>query len=115
MYMRGIDDKMFNMADASKNYEYGGGFVELDYAGLANNRLVASALYNWIAPPSYDSGNAKFKAYSGLLRYYVGDWSAVNVALHGEFTHRAYTYREMGAGETTMTENIYSMLVDFGF
>jgi len=115
MYLRGRDDKMFNVADASKDYEYGGGFVELDYAGLANNRLVASALYNWIAPPSYDYGNAKFKAYSGLLRYYLGDWSAVNVALHGEFTHRAYTYRRMGAGEATMTENIYSMLVDFGF
>ncbi len=110
MYLRGTDDKMFNALDPEQNYEYDGGFVELDYAGLANNRLVASALYNWVAPPSYDDGNAKITAYSGLLRYYLGDWSAVNVALHGE-----YTYRKLEAGETTMTENIYSMLVDFGF
>ena len=38
----------------TKDYEYDGGFVELDYAGLWNNRLVASALYNWVAPPTYD-------------------------------------------------------------
>jgi hypothetical protein len=110
MYMRGRDDKTFNALDPTKNYEYGGGFVELDYAGLANNRLVASGLYSWVAPPSYDDWNAKIAAYSGLLRYYVGDWSAVNVAVHGE-----YTYRKLEAGKTTMTENIYSMLVDFGF
>ena len=110
MYMRALDDKAFNALDPAKNYEYDGGFVELDYAGLANNRLVASALYNWVAPPSYDDENAKITAYSGLMRYYLGDWSAVNVALHGE-----YTYRKLEAGETTMTENIYSMLVDFGF
>ena len=110
MYMRARDDKAFNALDPAKNYEYDGGFVELDYAGLWNNRLVASALYNWVAPPSYDDENAKITAYSGLMRYYLGDWSAVNVALHGE-----YTYRKLEAGEATMTENIYSMLVDFGF
>jgi hypothetical protein len=110
MYMRGLDDKMFNAIDATKDYEYDGGFVELDYAGLWNNRLVASGLYNWVAPPSYDEVNPKVTAYSGLLRYYLGDWSAVNVALHGE-----YMYRKTEAGETTMTENVYSMLVDFGF
>jgi len=110
MYMRALDDKAFNALDPAKNYEYDGGFVELDYAGLANNRLVASALYNWVAPPSYDDENARISAYSGLLRYYVGDWSAVNVAVHGEYTHR-----KLEAGETTMTEDIYSMLVDFAF
>ena len=110
MYMRGLDDKMFNVADGTKDYEYDGGFVELDYAGLWNNRLVASALYNWVKPPEYDDESGKISAYSALVRYYLGDWSAVNVALHGE-----YSYRRMELGETTMTENLYSMLVDFAF
>jgi hypothetical protein len=110
MYMRGLDDKTFNPIDDTKNYEYDGGFVELDYAGLWNNRLVASALYNWVKPPEYDDESGKITAYSGLLRYYLGDWSAVNVALHGE-----YSYRKMEIGEATMTENLYSMLVDFAF
>jgi hypothetical protein len=110
MYVRGLDDKAFNAIDETKNYEYDGGFVELDYAGLWNNRLVASALYNWVKPPEYDNESATINAYSALVRYYLGDWTAVNVALHGE-----YTYRKWEAGETTVAENIYSMLVDFAF
>jgi len=110
MYMRGLDDKAFNIMDATKNYEYDGGFVELDYAGMFNNRFVASALYNWVAPPEYDDMSGKLSAYSALVRCYLGDWTAVNVALHGE-----YSYRKLELGETTMTENLYSMLVDFAF
>jgi hypothetical protein len=110
MYVRGLDDKALNAIDETKNYEYDGGFVELDYAGLWNNRLVASALYNWVKPPEYDDESPTINAYSALVRYYLGDWTAVNVALHGE-----YTYRKWEAGETTVAENIYSMLVDFAF
>jgi hypothetical protein len=110
LYMRGLDDKALNVLDGTKDYEYDGGLVELDYAGLWNNRLVASVLYNWVTPPDCDDESTKINAYSALVRYYFGDWIAVNVALHGE-----YTYRKLEAGETTMTENIYSMLVDFGF
>lgn len=110
MYMRGTDDNGLNVFDKTKDYEYTGGFVELDYAGLINNRLVASALYNWVTPPDYDKVSGKVNAYTGLMRYYFGDWSAVNVALHGE-----YTYRKLEMGETTMTEHLYSLLMDFGF
>jgi hypothetical protein len=110
VYVRGLDDKALNALDPAKDYEFNGGFVELDYAGMLNNRLVASALYNWITPPDYDEMSGKLSAYSALVRYYLGDWTAVNVALHGE-----YSYRKMELGETTMTENLYSMLVDFAF
>jgi len=110
MYVRGLDDKAFNMLDETKDYEYDGGFVELDYAGLWNNRLVASALYNWVTPPDYDEQTGSINSYSALVRYYFGDWTAVNVALHGE-----YTYRTWEAGETEVAENIYSLLVDFAF
>ncbi|MDD4858450.1 MAG: hypothetical protein PHD74_10175 [Candidatus Krumholzibacteria bacterium] len=110
MYMRGLDDKALNTIDEAKDYEYDGGLVELDYAGLWNNRLVASVLYNWVAPPDYDKLNAKINAYSALVRCYLGDLSALNVALHGE-----YTYRKLEAGEVTMAENVYSVLVDLGF
>jgi hypothetical protein len=110
MYVRGQDDKALNPFDPTKSYEYDGGFVELDYAGMPNNRLVASALYNWIQPPDEDDASGKLSAYSALVRYYLGDMSALNVALHAE-----YSYRKLELGEITMTENLYSMLVDFAF
>ena len=110
MYVRGLDGKILNALDDTKDYEYDGGLVQLDYAGLWNNRLVASALYNWVKPPEYDDESGTIAAYSGLVRYYLGDWSAVNVALHAE-----YTYRTVEEGGNTAKENIYSMLVDFGF
>lgn len=108
MYMKGVDDKAFNTLESTKDYHYRGGFVELDYAGLLNNRLVASALYNWIMPPSYDSGR-DLKAYSVLLRYYLGHWSAVNIAFHTE-----YTYRVTGK-VNKLNENMLLVGLDFAF
>lgn len=106
MYMQGLDDKKFNALEPTKNYDYSGGFAELDYAGMLNNRLVASAIYNWITPASYDSGR-EINAYSGLLRYYLGHWSAVNIALHTE-----YTYRVTGK-KNKFTENVFMVGLDF--
>lgn len=107
-YIKGADDKSINALGPTKDYEFDGGLAELDYAGLANNRLMASVLYNWVCTPSYDR-DREVKAYSGLLRYYFGDWTAVNVALHAEYTHRE-------TGETDpLKENIYALVVDFAF
>jgi hypothetical protein len=106
MYMQGVDDKAFNTLEPTKNYNYSGGFLEFDYAGLLNNRLVASAVYNWIMPPSYDSGH-DLKAYSVLLRYYLGHWSAVNIAMHAE-----YTYRVTG-NAVKLNENMFILGLDF--
>jgi hypothetical protein len=106
MYMNGVDDKAFNTPELTKGYRYSGGFVELDYAGMLNNRLVASGMYNWISSPSYDSGS-KRNAYSLLLRYYLGHWSAVNISVHAEFTH-------LVSGKTnTITENMCLLGLDF--
>jgi len=105
MYMKGIDDKAFNTLYPTKNYNYSGGFVELDYACMLNNRLVASAVYNWIMPPSYDSGR-DLNAYSVLMRYYLGHWSAVNIAMHAE-----YTYRVTG-NAVKLTENMFILGLD---
>jgi hypothetical protein len=105
MYMKGIDDKAFNTLEPTKNYNYNGGFVELNYAGMLNNRLIASAVYNWIMPPSYDSGR-DLKAYSVLLRYYLGHWSAVNIAMHTE-----YTYRVTG-NAVKLNENMFILGLD---
>jgi hypothetical protein len=115
MYMRGLDDKAlpeqaFSIPNYSGDYEFEGGLAEVDYAGLWNNRLVASVLYNWVKPLAYVPESNTITAYSGLVRYYLGDWTAVNVALHAE-----YTYRKSKKADITMTENIYSMLVDFAF
>jgi hypothetical protein len=104
--MKGIDDKAFNTLEPTKNYNYNGGFVELDYAGMLNNRLIASGVYNWIMPPSYDS-NRDLKAYSVLLRYYIGHWSAVNIAMHAE-----YTYRVTGKA-VKLKENMFILGLDF--
>jgi hypothetical protein len=110
--MKGVDDKAFNSLDPTKSYEYSGGLVALDYAGMFNNRLVASAMYNWISTPSYspersDNSERDVNAYSFLLRYYLGDLSAVNIAIHAE-----YTYRVTG-NQTKTKENIFALALDF--
>jgi hypothetical protein len=108
LYMYGIDDKAFNAIEPTEDYKYNGGFVELDYAGLFNNRLIASLMFNWITPPSYNT-DRQINAYSALLRYYIGDWTAVNIALHLE-----YTYRETGK-ENKFKENLVAVALDFAF
>jgi hypothetical protein len=108
MYMAGQDDKALNTIDNTKEYKYSGGFVQMDYTGLFNNRLVASVMYNWVKPPSYDEGY-NVNAYSALLRYYLGDWSAVNVALHAEYSHRITGKKDK------VNEDFVSVALDFAF
>jgi len=109
MAFRGEDDKAFNPVDLTRNYVFWGGVVELDVAVLANNRLVGSVMYNWVRPPSYDIANAKVDAYSALVRYYLGSWSAVNVALHAEYTHR------IPGSISPPKEDLFTLLLDFDF
>jgi len=108
LYLMGIEDKSLNFSDPTKRYSYSGGFAELDWATLMNNRLVASGLYNWVRPTTLESAQ-KVDALSVLLRYYLGDWTAVNVALHAEYTHR-----QTGTDNPT-SEDLFTALVDFGF
>jgi hypothetical protein len=70
--------------------------------------MVVTLLYNWVSPPSYDA-ERKVSAYSALVRYYLGDWSAVNVGLHAE-----YTYRQSG-DRTKLKEHFVAVAVDFAF
>ena len=86
MFMQGSDDQGIRDS-ATENYKFTGGFAQLDYAGLMNNRLVGSIVLNWVTPPNSDE-ERQSTAFSVLLRYYLGDWTAVNVALHAEYTHR---------------------------
>jgi hypothetical protein len=65
-------------------------------------------MYNWVRPPDEDRIH-RIEATSALLRYYLGSWSAVNVALHAEFTHRT-----VGSGNPAK-ENLFTFLLDFGF
>lgn len=111
LFLYGVDSKelrsqlKFGVRD---DYKYSGGFVELDYAALPNNRLLASALFNWVEPPNNDKEN-QIRAFSALLRYYLGDWTAVNVALHAEYTHKQ-------TGKTfPLKEDTFALLVDFDF
>ena len=105
---RGMDDMAFNDIDPALDYVFYGGVVQLDWAALADNRLVASLMYNWVRPPDEDRIH-RIEATSALLRYYLGSWSAVNVALHAEFTHRT-----VGSGSPAK-ENLFTFLLDFGF
>ena len=108
LVMKGVDDKSLNNLDPTKKYEYTGGFAQLDWAGLMNNRLVASLMYNWVQPPSYDS-DKQINAFSALMRYYLGDWSAVNIAIHAE-----YTFKRTGK-DHPIDENLFALILDFDF
>jgi hypothetical protein len=108
LYFIGSDDKAFNTLRPTINYKYSGGFVELDYLGMFNNKLVTSLLYNRIQTPDYDSDRG-FTAYSALCRYYLGDWSAVNVSMHAEYTHR------ITGKNSKYLENIFALALDFAF
>jgi hypothetical protein len=108
LLMQGNDNRPFNFADSTKDYKFTGGFVELDYYGFMNNRLLISGMYNWVEPPDGDEGS-KITAISGVVRYYLGDWTAVNVALHGEYTHR------QEGKDDPFKEDIFTALVDFDF
>lgn len=108
LYMFGADDKKLNEIDPKQNYKYSGGLVQLDWAGLANNRIAASLLYNWVTPPNYNLDQKK-SAYSVLLRYYLGDWSAVNVAVHAEYKHTQ-------KGDLKITQDdLFALMLDFAF
>jgi hypothetical protein len=88
------------------DFQYWGGVAQLDWAGLPNNRLVGSLMYNWVRPPAnYWDVNAL----SALLRYYLGSWSAVNVALHAEYTHRWFGL------PGRPKDDVFSLLIDFDF
>ena len=108
VFMVGRDNKKLNSVDPEKDYEFSGGIAELNWIGFMNDRLVVSVMYNWVSPPSYDS-EQKVNTYSGLVRYYLGDWSAVNVALHAE-----YSYRRSG-DKTPLNEHLVAVAVDFAF
>jgi hypothetical protein len=108
MVFRGLDNSAFNAIDPAIDYIFWGGAAELDWAVLPNNRLVSSIMFNWVDPPDNDAVN-RVKAYSGLLRYYLGSWSAVNIALHAEFTRR-----EIGI-VGPIKDNLFTLLLDFDF
>jgi hypothetical protein len=108
MAFRAVDDSAFNIVKSSSDYTFYGGVVQIDWAGLPNNRLVASAMYNWVRPPSDDDAR-RIDSYSALGRYYLGSWQAVNVALHGEYTNRA------SGGASGLKDNLLTVLLDFDF
>jgi len=107
LIMSGRDDKKLNEDDPNTDYEFTGGFLRLDWAGLPNNRLVASGMFNWVNYPETAAEPGLIRTGSGLVRYYLGDWTAVNIALHAE-----YTYHEIVGGEHDHTA---AMFIDFDF
>jgi len=108
LIMYGVDNSAM-VPYRINNYEFAGGFARLDWAGLMNNRLVASALFNWINNPVYDPDRPDMKAGTLLLRYYLGDWTAVNIALHAEFTYREYNF------DDPVDEREVALFIDFDF
>lgn len=108
MWMKGVDDKALNQSRPAQNYEYTGWLAELDYAQLMNNRLMTSILYNRVNPPDYEA-ERQINAVSALVRYYLGDWSAVNISIHGEYSHRTI------GKSVKVNDNLFALLVDFAF
>jgi hypothetical protein len=108
MSFYGVDNRAFNDLDPALDYKFWGGVVQLDWAGLPNNRLVGSLMYNWVRPPDYNDIH-NVNAYSALVRYYLGSWQAVNISIHGEFTHR-------DSGTIgPVRENLFTLMLDFDF
>jgi hypothetical protein len=115
MVMSGTDEKGFDTIPPLEQYKYLGGFVELNYAALSNNRLIASLMYNWVKPESDDPGR-EIEAYSALLRYYLGDWKAVNIAIHAEYTHRiSNVFDDATDNWIDLNEDMFAIALDFGF
>jgi hypothetical protein len=115
MYMAGTDTKGFDTIPPVNQYKYHGGFVELNYAALSNNRLVASLMYNWVKPNADDPGS-EVSAYSALLRYNLGEWKAVNVAIHAEYSHRiSNVYDETAIKWKDFSEDMFALALDFAF
>jgi len=108
LVMYGEDDEQINNLRYGDKYHFTGGFGRLDWSGLANNRLLASALFNWVTPPNYDDAR-RVQVFSALVRYYLGDWTAVNIALHGE-----YTYQKVGKTNPAR-QHQFAALLDFDF
>jgi hypothetical protein len=106
LFLKGADDEGLNSFDHGGKYTYTGGLVEVDWVGLPGNNLVASGMYNWVRPPSYDS-DRRVDAFAALVRYYVGTVKAVNMALHAEYSHRR-TGRDQ-----PFKENQIEMVLDF--
>jgi hypothetical protein len=69
---------------------------------------VASLLYNWVQPPDYNRAN-RVTGYGALLRYYLGSWPAVNIALHAEYSHRT-----LGV-DNPVKDDVFTLLLDFDF
>ncbi len=106
LWLGGRDDKQLNILDPATDYKFSGGLAELNWAGLMNDRVIVSLLYNWVRPPGYDADH-RVDAYTAMVRYYLGDWSAVNIGLHGEYTLRRI-------GETNpVDEHRVAFAVDF--
>jgi hypothetical protein len=115
MYMAGTDTKGFDTIPPVKQYKYHGGFVELNYAALSNNRLIASLMYNWVKPNADDPGR-EISDYSALLRYNLGGWKAVNVAIHAEYSHRiSNVYDETALKWKNFSEDMFALALDFAF
>jgi len=106
---RGVDDRAFNVFDPKTDYQFWGGVLQLDWAGLPNNRLVGSLMYNWVRPPGSEEAR-RLDAFSVLGRYYLGSWLAVNVAVHAEYTHRVF-----GTGDDSIKDDLFTILLDFDF
>jgi hypothetical protein len=115
MYMAGTDTKGFDTIPPVEQYKYSGGFVELNYAAMSNNRLIASLMYNWVKPNGDDPGR-KVNAYSALLRYNLGGWKADNIAIHAEYTHRiSNIYDETAIKWKDFSEDMFALALDFAF
>jgi hypothetical protein len=115
MYMAGTDEKGFDTIPPVEQYKYKGGFIELNYAALSNNRLIASLMYNWVKPNSDDPGR-EINSYSALVRYYLGGWKAVNIAIHAEYTHRkSNVYDDIAVKWKDFDEDMFALALDFAF
>jgi uncharacterized membrane protein len=72
-------------------------------------------MYNWVKPNSDDPGR-EINSYSALVRYYLGGWKAVNIAIHAEYTHRkSHVYDDIAVKWKDFDEDMFALALDFAF
>jgi len=103
-YLWGTDDRGF--WGGTSDADFSGGFAEVSYQPFT--WLVGFARYDLVSTPDA-AEEERISRYSLGGRYYLTD----QIALHGEYSHRAVSFR--AAGEDDATDRSFTARLDFAF
>jgi len=105
-YVKGKDDAALNAFDPRRDYDFSGGFVEVNHS--FPREMVGFARWGWVNTPAEQDQDVK--GWTLGARYYP----EMNVAVHLEYAKREVDH---GADEGTsdLEETIWTLRADFAF